>query len=136
MRTTLNIDDTLLEEARILTGIKEKTALVRNGLQALIQLLNSTQVAVHPFVIGELACGNLKNRAVMLNLLKKLPTVQYAQHEEVLYFIENNRLMGRGIGFIDAHLLASVALSGHSLLWTRDKRLGIAAEQLGMAFEG
>ncbi|MCI5211517.1 MAG: type II toxin-antitoxin system VapC family toxin [Candidatus Electrothrix sp. ATG2] len=107
---------------------------LRKADDVLISLLNSTQIAIHPFIIGELACGNLKNRTELLALLKKLPAVQPAQQEEVLYFIEHNRLMGRGIGFIDAHLLASLALSSHSLLWTRDKRLALAAEQLGMAF--
>ncbi len=108
---------------------------LRKADDTLISLLNSTQVVIHPFVIGELACGNLKNRAELLALLGKLPAVQSAQQEEVLYFIEHNQLMGRGIGFIDVHLLASLALSGHTLLWTRDKRLGLAAQQLGMAFQ-
>ncbi len=107
---------------------------LRKADDMLISLLNSTQVVIHPFIIGELACGNLKNRAELLALLRKLPAVHSAQQEEVLYFIEHNRLMGRGIGFIDAHLLASLALSSHILLWTHDKRLGLAAEQLGMAF--
>jgi len=100
----------------------------------LVSLLNSAQVAIHPFIIGELACGNLKNRTELLALLKRLPVVQPARQEEVLYFIEHNQLMGRGVGFIDAHLLASLALSSHTLLWTRDKRLALAAQQLGMAF--
>ncbi|MCI5218067.1 MAG: type II toxin-antitoxin system VapC family toxin [Candidatus Electrothrix sp. LOE2] len=107
---------------------------LRKADDTLISLLNSTQVVIHPFIIGELACGNLKNRAELLALLGKLPAVQSAQQEEVLYFIEHNQLMGRGIGFIDVHLLASLALSNHTLLWTRDKRLGLVAEQLGMAF--
>ena len=107
---------------------------LRKADDTLISLLNSTQVVIHPFIIGELACGNLKNRAELLALLRKLPAVQSAQQEEVLYFIEHNQLMGRGIGFIDVHLLASLALSNHTLLWTRDKRLDLAADQLGMAF--
>ncbi|MCI5146928.1 MAG: type II toxin-antitoxin system VapC family toxin [Candidatus Electrothrix sp. AR3] len=109
---------------------------LRKADDILISLLNTTQVVIHPFIIGELACGNLKNRAALLTLLKKLPAIQPAQQEEVLYFIEHNQLMGRGIGFIDVHLLASLALSGHAVLWTCDKRLGFAAEQLGMAFNG
>lgn len=99
-----------------------------------VSLLHSGRIVVHPFVIGELACGNLSDRDTFLALLKKIPSVQMAQNEEVLYFIEHNRLMGAGIGFIDAHLLAAVALNGHFSLWTRDKRLALLAEQLGMAF--
>ena len=101
----------------------------------LVSLLHSTQIVVHPFIIGELACGNLSNRIAFLALLKKIPSVPAARNEEVLYFIEHNRLMGAGIGFIDAHLLAALALSKNTFLWTRDKRLALLAEQLGMAFK-
>ncbi len=107
---------------------------LRKGDDTLVSLLNSTQVSTHPFVIGELACGNLSNRVTFLSLLKNLPTIQPALHDEVLFFIEHNQLMGRGIGFIDAHLLASLALSKQTFLWTRDKRLAALAEKLGMAF--
>ncbi|MCW5202389.1 type II toxin-antitoxin system VapC family toxin [Desulfobulbus sp. US1] len=101
----------------------------------LVSILNSAQVVMHPMIIGELACGNLKNRVILLDLLKKLPAVRPAQNDEVLYFIEHNQLMGRGIGFVDAHLLASLALNSHIVLWTRDKRLDRAANQLGLAFK-
>ncbi len=107
---------------------------LRKAEDLLISLLNSTQVAIHPFVIGELACGNLKNRLTFLTLLDKLPMIQPARHEEVLFFIEHNQLMGRGIGYVDAHLLASLALSKHTFLWTRDKRLALVAQQLGMDY--
>ena len=107
---------------------------LRKADELLISLLNTTQVAIHPFVIGELACGNLKNRITFLALLEKLPMIQSARHEEVLFFIEHNQLMGRGIGYVDAHLLASLALSKHTFLWTRDKRLVLVAQQLGMAY--
>ncbi len=103
--------------------------------ERLVSLLNAAQVVIHSFIIGELACGNLKNRAALLALLRNLPAVQPAQHEEVLYFIEHNGLMGRGIGFVDAHLLAALALSSSILLWTRDKRLAILAEELGLVFK-
>ena len=94
-----------------------------------VQVLESGQVAAHPFVIGELACGNLKSRARVIGLLQALPQLPMATDDEVLYFIEKRELMGRGIGYVDAHLLAASTISG-SLLWTRDKRLkGIAAEQ-------
>ena len=107
---------------------------LRKAEDLLISLLNSTQVVIHPFVIGELACGNLKNRTAFLALLEKLPVIEPARHEEALFFIEHNQLMGRGIGYVDAHLLASLALSKHTFLWTRDKRLALVAQQLGMAY--
>ena len=107
---------------------------LRKGDEILVSLLNSPQVLTHPFVIGELACGNLKNRVTFLSLIKRLPTTPLVRDEEVLYFIDRNHLMGRGVGFIDVHLLASLALSNHGFLWTRDKRLAILAEELGMAF--
>lgn len=101
----------------------------------LASLLNTVQIVIHPFIIGELACGNLKNREVLLSLLKRLPAVSQATNEEVMCFIEHNRLMGHGVGFIDAHLLTAVALSRQTLLWTRDKRLAVLAEQLGLSFQ-
>ena len=84
----------------------------------------------HPFVIGELACGNLGNRNAILALLRTLPTAQIATDDEVMGFIERRRLMGRGIRYIDVHLLASVALTRGSRLWTRDKRLAAIADEL------
>lgn len=84
--------------------------------------LEAEQVLVHPFVIGELACGNLENRREVLSLLHKLPQVVVASETEVLAFIEQRKLMGRGLGYVDVHLLASAALS-EVQLWTRDKRL-------------
>ena len=90
---------------------------------------------VHPFVIGELACGNLKNRKVILSLLQDLPTVPVATDDEVLFFIERHGLMGRGIGYVDAHLLAAVILAGAGQLWTRDKRLGALAGSMRLAFQ-
>lgn len=102
---------------------------------ALVELLNSARVLVPPFVVGELACGNLQNRNVVLSLLQDLPTVPVATDEEVLFFIERHGLMGKGIGYIDAHLLAAVALVGTERLWTRDKRLCTVAMSMGLAFE-
>ena len=107
---------------------------LRKGDEILVSLLNSSQVFTHPFIIGELACGNLKNRDTFLSLIKRLPASPLVRGDEVLYFIDRNHLMGRGIGFIDVHLLASLAISKHGFLWTRDKRLAILAEELGMAF--
>jgi predicted nucleic acid-binding protein len=90
---------------------------------------------IHPFIIGELACGNLTIRTTVLSLLRKLPNIRFATDEEVLFFIERRGLMGQGIGYIDAHLLAAVALTGTVLLWTRDKRLESVAKSMGLTFE-
>jgi len=103
---------------------------LRSGEQVLKSLLNSNRVVMHPMIIGELACGNLKKRQSLLKLWNSLKLLPQASHEEVLYFIEHKSLMGRGIGYIDAHLLASVTLAADVQLWTRDKRLaGIASSQ-------
>ena len=80
-------------------------------------------------IVGELACGNLKDRAVILSSLQLLPMVFEADHEEVLAFIENNLLMGKGLGYVDVHLITSAVLTGVSF-WTLDKRLAQAAESL------
>jgi len=99
----------------------------------LTQRLEAGSVWTHPFVIGEIACGNLQHRKTVLSLLKDLPHVRVATDDEALFFIEANALMGRGIGYIDAHLLAATALAASIKLWTRDKRLHAVAESLGMA---
>ena len=103
---------------------------LRSGEQALKSLLSSNRVVMHPMIIGELACGNLKKRQSLLKLWNSLRFLPQASHEEVLYFIEHKNLMGRGIGYIDAHLLASVTLAVDVQLWTRDNRLAdIASSQ-------
>jgi predicted nucleic acid-binding protein len=109
---------------------------LRKGNDRLISLLSNAAVLIHPFVIGELACGNLHNRNRILNLLGDLPASKVADEKEVLFFIESNDLMGRGIGYIDAHLLASVSLSGSSRLWTVDRKLNDVAAHLGLAQPG
>jgi len=106
---------------------------LRTGDAALAALLNGSRVLMHPFVLGELACGNLRNRGEVLALLKDLPQATVARDKEVLFFIERNTLMGRGIGYVDAHLLAAVVLDGSAQLWTRDKRLRSVAESLDLA---
>ena len=108
---------------------------LRAGEPKLAELLNTGRVLVHPFVIGELACGNLKNREAILSLLQDLPAVPAATDDEVLFFIERHGLMGRGIGYVDAHLLSAVALAGIRRLWTRDKRLRVVAASMHLAFE-
>ena len=107
---------------------------LREGDQVLMTALHNTQVLMHPFVLGELACGNLKNRHEVLRLLAALPQAPTATDDEALRFIEFRNLMGRGIGYLDVHLLASVALTGTARLWTRDKRLAGLAEDLNLAF--
>ena len=106
---------------------------LRGGDSLVVKVLESGQVAVHSFVIGELACGNLKARARVVDLLQALPRLAMATDDEVLYFIERHKLMGRGIGYVDAHLLAASAIGG-SLLWTRDKRLRAIATELEVAY--
>ena len=101
----------------------------------LVSLLRENQVLGHPMVIGELACGNLRNRDELLHHLKGLPPIPSATHGEVFYFIEERRLMGRGIGFVDAHLLAATALAGPAKLWTKDRRLLRVAFDLHLAHE-
>lgn len=101
----------------------------------LAKLLVSGQVVTHPFVIGELACGNLKNRAEILFALQNLPVAPVAMDNETLSFIERHKLMGLGIGYVDAHLLASTALLGNGFLWSRDKRLVTAARGLDVGFD-
>lgn len=105
------------------------------GDAELAALLNGSQVLMHPCVLGELACGNLRNRTEVLALLKDLPRAAVATDEEVLFFIERHALMGRGIGYVDAHLLAAVTLGGGARLWTRDKRLRTVADALALAYE-
>jgi predicted nucleic acid-binding protein len=104
----------------------------RRGDPALIALLMGDEVECHPFIIGELACGSLHRRSEVLSLLRSLPHVPVASHDEVLAFVERHRLIGRGIGWIDAHLLASASLA-RSLVWTRDKRLFGTARMLGIS---
>lgn len=103
------------------------------GSSPLACYLEQGQVLMHPFVLGELACGNLRNRQQILALLRQLPKAPCASDAEVLYFIEEQYLMGKGIGYVDAHLLAAVALGGTQGLWTLDKRLAQAAATLGFA---
>ena len=108
---------------------------LRQGHAGLANLLNDGEVVCHPFIVGELACGNLKDRGVILSLLEALPTEAALEHDEVLAFIENHRLMGKGLGYVDVHLLASAALSRHPL-WTLDKKLQQVAHALHVRYPG
>lgn len=95
--------------------------------------LTQGRVLAHPFVIGEIACGTLRNRSAVISLMQDLPQAPVAEPAELLGFIEARGLHGLGIGYVDVHLLASVVLRPGSRLWTRDKRLLAAAERLGVA---
>ena len=102
---------------------------LRMGSERLRSLLYDEQVLCHPFVLGELACGTLRNRREILTMLRALPEARVAEQEEVLRFLEARRLYGRGLGWVDAHLLASTLLTGCTL-WTLDKPLRRAAALL------
>jgi predicted nucleic acid-binding protein len=106
---------------------------LRAGDARLAALLERNQVAMHPMVAGELACGTLRDRDALLGLWSSLPQLPAASHDETLYFLAHNRLWGRGIGYVDLHLLAAVSLGDAVALWTRDKRLSQIAGQLGLA---
>ena len=92
------------------------------------------EVMCHPFIIGELACGNLKNWNEIIPLLQSLPMAPTIEFDEFLFFIDRNHLMGKGVGFVDVHLLASAQLTGVPL-WTADKSLKSAANQLALTFK-
>jgi len=106
---------------------------LRDGNAGLANLLNDGRVLCHPLIIGELACGNLKDRNVILSSLQLLPMGIEAEHDEVLFFIEDHRLMGKGLGYVDAHLITSAVLTGVPV-WTLDKKLAQVAETLSIKY--
>lgn len=108
---------------------------LRGGSDRLAAALERGQVLTHPFVVGELACGNLRNRNEVFELLDALPAAPMATETEARSFLERRKLMGKGIGYIDVHLLASTALCGSDTLWTQDRRLASVAAELGLGFE-
>jgi hypothetical protein len=108
---------------------------LHRGSISLRAALEQEEVMTHPFVIGELSCGSLKNRREVLELLADLPSAVVADHAEILEFIEARHLMGKGIGYIDVHLLASAVLMEKTQLWTRDKRLVEIATSMRLNFE-
>jgi len=107
---------------------------LRSNEPALVAALETGLVLTHPFVVGELACGNLKNRSEVLALLRDLPAAQVATDAEALAFVDARALMGRGVGYVDVHLLASAALGGDTRLWTRERRLASVAANIQLAF--
>ena len=106
---------------------------LRSRHDRLADLLHAGEVLCHPFVIGELACGSIANRRSVLALLGDLDRPPVATHDEVMGILDAHHLYGRGLGWIDAHLLASALLSG-SRLWTFDARLAGAARRFGAAY--
>jgi predicted nucleic acid-binding protein len=105
---------------------------LRSGDPALADELNRNTILMHPFISGELALGPLTQREKILAEIDSLPVARVARVEEVRLLIEQRLLFSPGIGYIDAHLLASALLTPHTLLWTRDKRLRMVAESLGL----
>lgn len=110
-------------------------SFLQAGNARLKELLDEGKVVSHSFIIGEMSCGNLKNRREILALLKALPPAVEARHEEVLLLVENHRLMGLGLGYVDIHLLAAALLTSVPL-WTEDKSLKAAAVRLQVDFKG
>lgn len=106
---------------------------LRTNDDGLVKLLDGGGVAMHPFILGELALGNLAQRARVVSLLGELPTAPMVTIDDVLAFIDRHQLPGSGVGYVDTHLLASAALLGRASLWTRDKRLSKVAIRLGLA---
>lgn len=106
---------------------------LRSGDAGLADRLQAGEILGHPHVIGEIALGNLARREEIIGALRRLPPAVVASDSEALHFIDRNALFGLGIGYIDAHLLASVRLTSGAWLWTRDKRLAAVADQMGLS---
>ena len=107
---------------------------LRSGDARLAGLLDAGRIAGHALVVAEIALGTLRDRARILGLLDGLPSLPIAREDEVRVLIEHRRLFGRGIGFVDASLLASCLLAPGSFLWTRDRKLEAAARDIGVSF--
>ncbi len=106
---------------------------LRTGRPDLARLLDDGLVLGHPWVDGELALGHLVRRAEVLGLLGALPQAVVATAEEIRVLVDHHQLHGTGIGYVDAQLLASTALTGGAELWTEDRRLHAAAVRVGCA---
>lgn len=106
---------------------------LRHSNSRLQKLLNEGKVVSHPFIIGELACGNISNRTEIISLMQSLPMLDVIEHEELLLFIEHNKMMGTGLGLVDIHLMAAAKLAGIPL-WTQDKKLKRACSRLSIDF--
>ena len=108
---------------------------LRRGHDDLVRLLHQNEVVCHPFVIGEISLGALTGRREVLAPLTELPVVRLLDHDDMLAFVEQRALGGRGIGWVDVQLLAS-ALLDRVRLWTFDRRLDQLARELGVAWDG
>jgi predicted nucleic acid-binding protein len=108
---------------------------LRSSDDLLVTLLNNHRVLMHSMIKGELACGHLRHRLQILTLLKHLPRAAEATRDEAMTFIDNKQLMGRGIGFVDVHLLAATVLTPGARIWTRDNRLSVVAQSLEIAWQ-
>jgi predicted nucleic acid-binding protein len=108
---------------------------IGSAVSGLEQALLAGDVLGHPFVTGEVAMGSLRDRALVIRLLRTLPQAEKAKDDEVLELVERERLFSLGLGWVDAHLLAATLLTPETRLWTRDRRLHAAAERLGVAVE-
>jgi predicted nucleic acid-binding protein len=106
---------------------------LHNANEGLKELLLSNQVCIHPYILGELSCGNISNRNEVLSLFRALPIIDAALDEQVFAFIEERKLYGKGLGFIDVHILAS-ALIHHLYVWTNDKSLQRVIREFGISF--
>lgn len=107
---------------------------LREGDKNLVRLLEQGLVVCHPFIIGELACGGIKNRHEIISLLNDLPSTDILDHYDIMKFIEYRKIMNKGIGYVDVHLLAS-ALVSETPLWTFDKALKKVANQLSIEYD-
>lgn len=105
---------------------------LHDGEPTLVGLLDRNEVATHELVIGELALGSLQRRSEVVTALRRLPRAAVTSHDEVMLLVETHRLWGRGIGIVDAHLMAATLVMSGTRLWTRDKRLRAAASAAGV----
>ena len=127
-------DEDLPKTTMVLVDTSIWITHLRRGSRQLEKLLMDAEAMCQPFIIGELACGNLKNRNEIISLLQSLPMAPTVEFDEFLFFIDRNHLIGKGIGFVDVHLLASAQLT-EIPLWTADKKLKFAADQLELTFK-
>lgn len=106
---------------------------LRGGDAVMTEQLERGSIAMHPFVLGEIALGSLKSRAELLQLLEALPGTLVASDAEVMHMVDERALFGRGLGWVDVHLLAATLLTPGLRLWTRGRRLHAVAEEIGLA---
>ena len=127
-------DDTAIKEIMaILADTSVWIDYLRQGDSDLAKQVHDGNIVMHGMILGELAVGNFKQRKLLLKRWRSLPSIATAADSQVLDFLESHQLMGKGIGWIDLHLLTAVSLSEETLLWTRDKRLKAIAAELGIA---